>query len=641
MKLSKRLRWTARPLNQEAMSTDSPKPDVRPKYGPQLIADYVKHLSGKPGVYRMFDEYGTVLYVGKAKNLKKRVTAYTSYERHPTRIRRMIRATTAMEFVITESETEALILEASLIKRLKPRYNILLRDDKSFPYILVRKDHPAAQVTKHRGARKIKGDYYGPFASAGAVNRTLDTLQRAFRLRNCSDSIYEARTRPCLQYQIKRCSAPCTGVISLPDYQELINEAEGFLKGKSDVLRQKLQADMEAASKALEFEKAAELRDRLQAIAQVLTKSGAHNVNPQTFSNADVMGMYTAGGQTCVQVYFFRAGQNWGTNAYFPRHSVEDSPAQVFGAFIAQFYSNKPIPKQVLLSHEVESFDLLVSALSERSDRKVEVLIPQRGEKKKIVGQAERNAQEALARKLAETGAQKKRLEEVKELFGMEDLPQRIEVYDNSHIQGTHAIGAFIVAGPEGFQKRDYRTFNIKDEQLTPGDDFGMMREVLQRRFARLSKDPKLEWPDLVLIDGGKGQLSAVTETLEKLGVLGRITLVAIAKGPDRNAGRETFHMNGREMFTLPMKTPALYYLQRLRDEAHRFAIGTHRARRKKSMVANPLDGIDGIGPGRKKALLSHFGSAKAVKGATVDDLASVEGVSQKLAQIIHDYFHE
>ena len=623
------------------MSTDSPKPDARPQYGPALIADYVKRLPAKPGVYRMFDQYGSVLYVGKAKHLKKRVTAYTSYERHPTRLRRMIRATTAMEFVITESETEALILEASLIKRLKPRYNILLRDDKSFPYILVRKDHPAAQVTKHRGARKIKGDYYGPFASAGAVNRTLDTLQRAFRLRNCTDSIYESRTRPCLQYQIKRCAAPCTGVISLPDYQELIDEAESFLQGKSDGLRQKLQSDMEAASKALDFEKAAELRDRLRAIAQVLTKSGAHNVNPKTFSNADVMGMYTAGGQTCIQVYFFRAGQNWGTNSYFPRHSSDDPPEQVFGAFMAQFYSNKPIPKQILLSHPVESFDLLVEALSERSGRKVDILIPKRGEKKKIVSQAERNAQEALGRKLAETEAQGKRLKEIQEIFGMEEPPQRIEVYDNSHIQGSHAIGAFIVAGTEGFRKRDYRTFNIKDTTITPGDDFGMMREVLQRRFARLSKDPKLEWPDLVIIDGGKGQLSAVSETLEKLGVLGRITLVAIAKGPDRNAGRETFHMNGRDEFSLPMRTPALYYLQRLRDEAHRFAIGTHRAKRKKSMVKNPLDGIDGIGPGRKKALLNHFGSAKAVKGATVDDLASVEGVSQKLAQTIHDYFHE
>ena len=622
----------------------SPAPNLdapKPSYGPKLIADYVKRLPGKPGVYRMFDEYGSVLYVGKAKDLKKRVKAYTSYDRHTTRLRRMIRATTAMEFVITESETEALILEASLIKRLKPRYNILLRDDKSFPYILVRKDHPAAQVTKHRGARKIKGDYYGPFASAGAVNRTLDTLQRAFRLRNCSDSIYDARTRPCLQYQIKRCSAPCTGEISLEDYQGLIDESESFLKGKSDDLRRKLQGQMEAASKALEFEKAAEIRDRLQAIAQVLTKSGAHNVNPKTFKNADIFGLYTAGGRTCVQVFFFRGGQNWGTNSYFPRHSADDPISHVLGAFIAQFYTNKPIPKQILMSHDVEAFDLLVEALSERAASKVEIIVPQRGEKKKIVGQAIKNAQEALGRKLAETGAQEKLLKEVQDIFGMEEIPQRIEVYDNSHIQGTNAIGAFIVAGPDGFRKRDYRTFNIKDESITPGDDFGMMREVLQRRFARLSKDPKLEWPDLVIIDGGKGQLSAVTETLEKLNVLGRITLVAIAKGPDRNAGRETFHMNGRSMFTLPMKTPALYYLQRLRDEAHRFAIGTHRARRKKSMIANPLDGIDGIGPGRKKALLGHFGSAKAVKGATVEDLASVEGVSQKLAQVIHDYFHE
>ena len=623
------------------MSSESKPADLKPNYGPKLIADYVKRLPNQPGVYRMFDEYGTVLYVGKAKNLKKRVTAYTSYERHTTRLRRMIRATTAMEFVTTESETEALILEASLIKRLKPRYNILLRDDKSFPYILVRKDHPAAQVTKHRGARKIKGDYYGPFASAGAVNRTLDTLQRAFRLRNCTDSIYEARTRPCLQYQIKRCSAPCTGEISIEDYQGLIDESESFLKGQSDDLRRKLQSQMEAASKALEFEKAAELRDRLHAIAQVLTKSGAHNVNPKTFTNADVFGLHTAGGQSCVQVFFFRAGQNWGTNSYFPRHSAEDSPAQILGAFIAQFYTNKPIPKQILMSHKVEPYGLLVEALSERAAAKVEMSVPQRGEKKKIIGQAVRNAQEALGRKMAETGAQEKLLKEVQDIFGMEEMPQRIEVYDNSHIQGTNAIGAFIVAGPEGFRKRDYRTFKIKDETITPGDDFGMMREVLQRRFARLSKDPKLEWPDLVIIDGGKGQLSAVTETLERLNVLGRITLVAIAKGPDRNAGRETFHMNCRSMFTLPMKTPALYYLQRLRDEAHRFAIGTHRARRKKSITANPLDGIDGIGPGRKKALLSHFGSAKAVKGATVGDLAMVEGVSQKLAQIIYDYFHE
>lgn len=622
-------------------STEESASHARPKYGPKLIADYVSRLPGKPGVYRMFDEYGTVLYVGKAKDLKKRVTAYTAYDRHPMRLRRMIRATTAMEFVITESETEALILEASLIKRLKPRYNILLRDDKSFPYILVRKDHPAAQVTKHRGARKIKGDYYGPFASAGAVNRTLDTLQRAFRLRNCSDSIYESRTRPCLQYQIKRCSAPCTGEIALPEYQELIDDAEDFLKGKSDTLRQRLQGQMQAASKEMNFEKAAELRDRLQAMAKVSTKSGASGINPTTFSDADVIGLHSAGGQTCVQVFFFRAGQNWGNSSHFPRHANEDSAAQIIEAFVAQFYTDKPIPKQVLLSHPCERMDLITQALCERADRKIEVAVPQRGEKKKIVGQAVRNAQEALGRKLAETGAQEKLLKEVQELFGMDEMPNRIEVYDNSHIQGTNAIGAFIVAGPEGFRKRDYRTFNIKDESITPGDDFGMMREVLQRRFARLSKDPKLEWPDLVLIDGGKGQLSAVTETLDKLGVLGRVTLVGIAKGPDRNAGRETFYMNGRDPFTLPGRTPSLYYLQRLRDEAHRFAIGTHRARRKKAMVANPLDGIDGIGPGRKKALLSHFGSAKAVKGATVDDLASVEGVSRKLAQTVYDYFHE
>jgi excinuclease ABC subunit C len=409
------------------VSSESKSTKAEPKFGPKLIADYVKRLPGKPGVYRMFDEYGTVLYVGKAKDLKKRVTAYTSYDRHPTRLRRMIRATTAMEFVITESETEALILEASLIKRLKPRYNILLRDDKSFPYILVRKDHPAAQVTKHRGARKIKGDYYGPFASAGAVNRTLDTLQRAFRLRNCSDGIYDSRTRPCLQYQIKRCAAPCTGEISLSDYQVLIDEAEDFLCGKSDKLRQKLQTEMEAASKAMAFEKAAELRDRLRAMAQVSTKSGAANVNPTTFTDADVIGLHSAGGQTCVQVFFFRAGQNWGNSSHFPRHANEDTPDKIIEAFIAQFYSNKPVPKQILLSHKPEQDNLITTALCEKADRKVELLVPQRGEKKKIVGQAVKNAQEALGRKLAETGAQEKLLKEVQELFGMEEIPQRID----------------------------------------------------------------------------------------------------------------------------------------------------------------------------------------------------------------------
>lgn len=599
----------------------------------------MKRLPNKPGVYRMTDEHGTVLYVGKAKDLKKRVTAYTSYDRHPTRLRRMIRATTNMEFVVTESEVEALLLEAQLIKKLKPRYNILLRDDKSFPYILVRKDHPAAQVVKHRGAKKIKGDYYGPFASAGAVNRTLDTLQRAFRLRNCSDSIYESRTRPCLQHQIKRCSAPCTGVIGLEDYGKLVTDAEDFLKGRSEALRQRLQGEMELASKEMRFEKAAELRDRLHAMARI-SNGSLGRINPQTFSDGDVIAVHSDGGQSCVQVFFFRAGQNWGNSAHFPRHDKDQGPAEVLDAFVAQFYSDKPIPKEIFVSHDLPSQTLIEEALSERADRKIAVHRPQRGEKKDLIQMARRNAQEALGRRMAETKNQAKLLEAVRELFGMEELPNRIEVYDNSHNQGTNAIGAFIVAGPEGFRKRDYRTFNIKDTLIT-NDDFGMMREVLSRRFSRLVKDDTLEWPDLVLIDGGKGQLSAVTGVLKEMGVLGRITLVAIAKGPDRNAGRETFYMNGRDPFTLPPRNPAMYYLQRLRDEAHRFAIGTHRARRKKDMKANPLDGIAGVGPGRKRALLAHFGSAKAVKNAALDDLSRVEGVSQKLAQTIYDYFHE
>lgn len=616
------------------------KPERRSaKSGPDRIKQYVKRLPNKPGVYRMTDEHGTVLYVGKAKDLKKRVTAYTSYDRHPTRLRRMIRATTNMEFVVTESEVEALLLEAQLIKKLKPRYNILLRDDKSFPYILVRKDHPAAQVVKHRGAKKIKGDYYGPFASAGAVNRTLDTLQRAFRLRNCSDSIYESRTRPCLQHQIKRCSAPCTGVIGLEDYGKLVTDAEDFLKGRSEALRQRLQGEMELASKEMRFEKAAELRDRLHAMARI-SNGSLGRINPQTFSDGDVIAVHSDGGQSCVQVFFFRAGQNWGNSAHFPRHDKDQGPAEVLDAFVAQFYSDKPIPKEIFVSHDLPSQTLIEEALSERADRKIAVHRPQRGEKKDLIQMARRNAQEALGRRMAETKNQAKLLEAVRELFGMEELPNRIEVYDNSHNQGTNAIGAFIVAGPEGFRKRDYRTFNIKDTLIT-NDDFGMMREVLSRRFSRLVKDDTLEWPDLVLIDGGKGQLSAVTGVLKEMGVLGRITLVAIAKGPDRNAGRETFYMNGRDPFTLPPRNPAMYYLQRLRDEAHRFAIGTHRARRKKDMKANPLDGIAGVGPGRKRALLAHFGSAKAVKNAALDDLSRVEGVSQKLAQTIYDYFHE
>ena len=608
-------------------------------YGPALIADYVKRLPAKPGVYRMLDDQEKLLYVGKAKHLKKRVTAYTSYKRHPVRIQRMIRATHSMEFVVTGSETEALLLEASLIKKLKPRYNILLRDDKSFPYILVRKDHDAPQITKHRGAKKTKGDYYGPFASALAVNRTLDTLQRAFRLRNCSDSIFAARTRPCMLHQIKRCSAPCTGEIDMAGYGELIRDAEDFLSGKSDKLRTRLKGQMQDASKDLNFEKAAEYRDRLNSLAHITgSTTGATS---DTFLEGDVIGIYSGGGQSCVQVFFFRAGQNWGNSSYFPRHSKEDNPEDILDAFLAQFYMNKPIPKQVFVSEEIPNHVLLETALSERSGRTISIATPKRGEKKKLIDMAVKNAEEALARKLAETASQTKLLAQLATSFDLDAPPERIEVYDNSHIQGTNAIGAFIVAGPEGMEKKEYRTFNIKDDDTEPGDDYAMMREVMRRRFTRLMKDDALVWPDLVVIDGGKGQLSAVRETLAEIGALERTVLVAIAKGPDRNAGRETFHMLGRAEFTLPPRTSVLYYLQRLRDEAHRFAIGTHRARRKKQMKSNPLDGILGIGAGRKRALLSHFGSAKAVKDATASELEKVEGISQKLAETIYEYFHE
>ena len=609
------------------------------QYGPELIADFVSRLPHKPGVYRMFDEHKNVLYVGKAKNLRKRVTAYTKYDRHTIRIQRMIRATHDMEFVICGSETEALLLEASLIKRLKPRYNILLRDDKSFPYILVRKSHPAAQIKKHRGARNVKGDYYGPFANVHSVNRTLDTLQRAFRLRNCSDSIYESRTRPCMLHQIKRCAAPCTGEVTLEEYDKLIGDAQDFLTGKSDRLRKRLQNQMREESANLNFEKAAEYRDRLQALSHV---SGlGSNINPTTFKEGDVIGIHSEGGQSCIQVFFFRSGLNWGNSSHFPRHSKDETPAQIVDAFIAQFYLNKPIPKAIYVSELVPNLDILEMGLSERSEGAVKISTPMRGEKKLLIDRAVKNAQEALARKMAETASQERLLKQVQEVLQLEEIPQRIEVYDNSHIQGTNATGAFIVAGPEGFKRKQYRTFNIKDVETEPGDDYAMMREVFRRRFKRLMKDDTLEWPDLVLIDGGKGQLSSVVEIMEDLGVLERTTLVAIAKGPDRNAGRETFFIPGRAAFTLPPKTPALYYLQRLRDEAHRFAIGTHRAKRKKQMKKSPLDGIQGIGAARKKALLAYFGSGKAVKAASQEDLVRVEGVSQKLAKSIYDYFNE
>ena len=622
------------------MAKPNKNPDA-PASGPELIRDYVSRLPNRPGVYRMLDDAGQVLYVGKAKDLKKRVAAYTSYDRHPVRLKRMIRATHSMEFLVTDTETEALLLEATLIKRLKPRYNILLRDDKSFPYILIRKDHPAPQLVKHRGARNIKGDYYGPFASAGAVNRTVDTLQRAFGLRTCSDSVYEARERPCMLYQIKRCSGPCTGEISLEDYKADMRDAGQFLNGKSEALRARLQKDMQAASREMKFERAAAIRDRLRALAHVTTANSG--INPTSFTDGDVIGVHSAGGQSCVQVFFFRAGQNWGNSSHFPRHEKDATNGEILEAFIAQFYADKPIPKDIFVSADLPNHELVEEALSERSGRNVKVSRPQRGEKRKIVARATKNAQEALSRKLAESASQAKLLEAVRETFDMEEAPQRIEVYDNSHIQGANAIGAFIVATPEGFDRRAYRTFNIKGEAKDTADDFGMMREVMQRRFGRLAKEAEKgnnpQWPDLVLIDGGKGQLSVVTDELEKLGVLDRFTLVGIAKGPERNAGRETFYMNGREPFMLPPRTPELYYLQRLRDEAHRFAIGTHRARRKKQMTKSPLDAIPGVGPGRKKALLAHFGSAKGVKNAALEDLAAVEGVSKRMAESIYDYF--
>jgi len=615
-------------------------PDA-PDNGAGLIKDFVSRLPNKPGVYRMLDAAGAVLYVGKAKDLKKRVSSYTRYERQPTRLKRMIRATSDMEFVVTETETEALLLEATLIKRLKPRYNILLRDDKSFPYILIRHNHDAPQLVKHRGARNIKGDYYGPFASANAVNRTVDTLQRAFGLRTCSDSVYDARKRPCMLYQIKRCSAPCTGEISLEDYRADMRDADDFLNGKSEALRGRMQLAMQEASKAMKFERAAAIRDRLRALAHVTTANSG--INPQTFANGDVIGLHAAGGQTCVQVFFFRAGQNWGNSSHFPRHQKDQTDGEVMEAFIAQFYANKPIPKDIFVSHDIPEKALVEEALSERAGRNISITRPQRGEKRKIVTRAVKNAEEALSRKMAESASQTRLLEAVRERFAMEASPERIEVYDNSHIQGTNAIGAFIVATPDGFDRRSYRTFNIKGDARDTGDDYEMMREVLRRRFERLSKDKDTDkpqtWPDLVLIDGGKGQLSAVTGVLRELDVLDRITLVGIAKGVDRDAGRETFVMNGREPFMLPPRAPELYYLQRLRDEAHRFAIGTHRARRKKQMTTSPLDAIPGVGPGRKKALLAHFGSAKGVKGASVQDLAAIDGVSEKMANTIYDYF--
>lgn len=609
--------------------------------GVAVIRSYLKTAPTVAGVYRMLDRHGDVLYVGKAKHIQKRVTSYTRIARLNNRLQRMVAATQSMVFVTTRTEAEALLLEASLIKRFKPTFNVLLKDDKSFPYILLRTDHQWPQIAKHRGARKHKGYYYGPFASAGAVNRTLNTLQKVFQLRSCTDNTLESRSRVCLLYQIKRCSGPCVGKTSGDDYADMVAETRAFLEGKNTDIQKKFAASMQAASDAQEYEAAAVFRDRLNALTQI--QSHQTMVNAMV-DEADVIAAAEVGGQVGIQVFFFRAGQNWGHRAYFPKHDKSDSLQSVLGAFIAQFYDNKPAPKSILLSHAVDDQPLLAAALSERMERKVQVAVPLRGKKYLTVKEATRNAKEAVERKLAETAGQTRLLEGVMEKFDLKAPPARIEIYDNSHIQGSNPVGAMVVAGPDGFMKNSYRKFNIKDDTLEPGDDYGMMREVLRRRFARLIKEDedraRGHWPDLLLIDGGKGQLSAVTETLEELGVTD-VPTVAISKGPDRHAGREQFHRVGKPTFTMPLNDPVLYYLQRLRDESHRFAIGTHRSRRSADVKKSPLDGVPGVGPKRKKALLHHFGSAKAVVGADVRDIESVDGISRATAQQIYDHFHE
>ena len=691
-------------MTETDASPAPPDPPPPPgEAGPQVIARILKTLPGSPGVYRMIDGAGDVIYVGKARSLKQRVSNYARLGGHSQRIARMIALTANMEFVTTRTESEALLLEANLIKRFRPRFNVLLRDDKSFPYILIARDQAAPQIIKHRGARKRKGDYYGPFASAGAVVNTINTLQRAFLLRTCSDAYYEARTRPCLLHQIKRCAAPCTGEVTLETYGQFVAEATRFLKGESQAVRRDLQAMMMVAAERQDYELAAQYRNRLQAVSHVQQHQG---INPDGIEEADVFAAHQEGGATCIQVFFFRTGQNWGNRAYFPRADKSFAVEDVLEAFIAQFYDDKPVPRMILISHDVPSRELLEEALSLKADRKTEIRVPQRGGKTDLIDHALANAREALGRRLAESSSQARLLQGAGKAFGLAEMPRRVEVYDNSHIQGAAAIGAMVVAGPQGFVKGQYRKFNMKAEGLAAGDDFAMMREMLRRRFARLLKEqvtddkfddvspdgaasplegnggvggtpdaggpgfpPTLslplkagadvpdeaaedaetvgpvldelpDWPDLVIIDGGKGQLSAAAEVLKELGIRD-VPLVGVAKGPDRDAGREHFHVAGRAPFMLEPRDPVLYFVQRLRDEAHRFAIGTHRAKRKKEMGANPLDEIAGIGPSRKRALLKHFGSAKGVSRAGVTDLMTVEGISQAMAETIYDHFHE
>ncbi|MFG1326665.1 excinuclease ABC subunit UvrC [Xanthobacter autotrophicus] len=694
---------------------DAPPPGAESlASGRDAIIRAVKHAPAGPGVYRMIAADSSVLYVGKAKSIRKRVLSYTRPVGHTNRIARMIAATASMEFVSTRTESEALLLEANLVKQLKPRFNVLLRDDKSFPYILITADHVAPQITKHRGARNRPGDYYGPFASVWAVDRTINALERAFLLRSCSDSYYENRTRPCLLHQIKRCAGPCTGEVSHTDYAELVREARAFLSGRSRAIKEELALEMEAASQELEFERAARLRDRLAALSAV---QGSQGINPRGVEEADVFACHQQGGATCVEVFFFRTGQNWGNRAYYPRADRSLSEAEVLGAFLAQFYEDKPCPRLILLSHKVEEQALLAEALSEKTGHRIEIAAPQRGEKRDLVDHALQNAREALARTLAESATQTKLLEGVAATFGLKAPPQRIEVYDNSHIMGTNAVGGMIVAGPEGFRKSQYRKFNIKSADIVPGDDFGMMREVLRRRFSRLLKEAPREgaregsadgvgeaaggvvqgvepaaphvmpglvedipaepavptpveaspssaepdappdsdpeeadalpdateaspWPDLVLIDGGLGQLNAARTVLDELGITD-VPLVGIAKGLDREAGREQFFLPGRTPFRMEPRDPVLYFIQRLRDEAHRFAIGSHRARRKKDITEAGLQAIAGVGPTRKRALLRHFGTLKAIERASLADLEQVAGINAATAKAVYDYFHE
>ncbi len=634
------------PRSAERFNEESATYTVRGSDQPDLdkgvaaIRETLRTLPVRPGVYRMQDARGDVLYVGKARTLKNRVTSYTQVARLTKRLQRMVSQTRSMTVVTTRTEAEALLLEAQLIKRFRPPYNVLLRDDKSFPFILLREDHAFPRVQKHRGARRIKGQYYGPFASAGSVTRTLNALQKLFLLRSCSDSFFENRSRPCLLFQIKRCSAPCVDRIGEQDYGELVGEAKEFLAGKSTGVQARLSKQMAAAAEKQDYELAAVYRDRLRALTYI---QGSQTVHAEGLGDADVFALACKAGTMSIQAFFIRGGQNWGHRAFFPAHTNEVPEDEVFSSFLVQFYEDMPPPRRILVDRDLPDRELLEEALSERAERKVVIERPHRGARRKLLEQAQRNAEEALDRRLAETTTQGKILRELADLFELPDTPKRIEVYDNSHIMGTNATGAMIVAGPEGFRKNSYRKFNIKRKDTQPGDDFAMMREVLERRFARLEKeDPDRssgEWPDLLLIDGGKGQLSAVSEVMEDAGVHD-VPVVAVSKGPDRNAGRETFHLPGGRELSLPPNSASLFYLQRLRDEAHRFAIGTHRAKRAKSLTTSTLDEVPGIGPNRKRALLMHFGTARAVKGAALDDLEKAPGISKATARQLYDYFH-